>query len=554
MDSMKTDISPRYYIAETTVWLLSAILTVSRFVGLDPSQSLPLLNLNLKNPQHYLRIVAVLLIVATFYLILEWKQSSPEARRSYYAKVRAGLATLLTCASLWLSYPLIAEKTRFAGTSPAWYLGFLVIGYLLGTAVSILALASLMIRQPLEARMLQLPRIPAATRAQYKVWIPAVPVLIVMYYVLSYFAPDVIKGLGFVFVAVFFIFAIGDEFASLCLHRDENGKRIPYSRRISILKEVFDSHDYSYYLIDHGMKAIEEFDIPIKESPEAIQKAMQEKFSTKSSTGLIRFHAQTQEEVKLKFYFKDGNENNLSPENRGVKILKHQGRKGFICVILIPDEPARKSVKFEVSTSLIEMNAEEYFSTHTDAADLTLEKVFLNAVDQAVMQTMLQQSGPLLQKAVLTGQEDRVVALLKQDVDVNERAEAGWTPLLHAAAQGYPRIARLLLDAGANTDIGNLHGITPLMYSARYGNVDVCRILLEYGANPDLQDVYGWTALMVSARIGSADVAEMLIKTGAGINITDRNAMTALDFAYKYKQGKIAKMIRNANRRNQATR
>ena len=40
-----------------------------------------------------------------------------------------------------------------------------------------------------------------------------------------------------------------------------------------------------------------------------------------------------------------------------------------------------------------------------------------------------------------------------------------------------------------------------------------------------------------------------LLKAGASINIKDRNNMTALDFAHKYKQGKIAQMIRIDSKR-----
>jgi ankyrin repeat protein len=158
---------------------------------------------------------------------------------------------------------------------------------------------------------------------------------------------------------------------------------------------------------------------------------------------------------------------------------------------------------------------------------------------------MAEQSGPVLQRAVESGQEQQVREMLKQqDIDVNEQAEAGWTALLYATAGGYPRIVRLLLNAGANPDMGNVHGFTPLMYGARYKNVDVCKLLLEHGANLDLQDVYGMTALMVATCVGSGAVAGRLLKAGANTNIKDRNDMTALDIAHKLKQGKIAKIIR----------
>ena len=544
---MKLDLSARYYIAEATVWLLGAILVVSHFVGLAPFQPIPLLNVTLENNQHFSRVVAVLLVAATLYLILGWKQSSLTARGSYWAQATAGFTTLWACVSFWLCYPLIAANTSFAGISLAWYLGFVAIGFLLGMSISVLAFASLMIRTPTEARTLHLPRIPAVTRAQYKFLIPIVIILLVANYVLWHFSPEVIKGIGFFFVYVPFLLMIGEEFASLCLSQDKERKRIPYEKRIAALKKAVDTHDYSYYLIDHGNKDFEKFGIPIKASPELIQKAIQEKLSIESSSE-FRFHVQQIEEIQCEFYFKDGNKDNQLPKNRGIRVRKHQDKKGLFRVLVISEEPEKESQEIEIPTSLVETHAEKYLSNHIEDADLTFVKVLSYAINQTVIQTMIQQAGPLLQRLVEAGQEDKVEELLKQDVDVNEQAEAGWTALLYAAAQGYPRIVRLLLDAGANTDLGNALGITPLMYGARYGNIEVCRIMIEYGANPDLQDVYGMTALMISACIGNAEVAEMLLKAGASTNIKDRNTMSALDIAHKCKQGKIARMIRTANK------
>lgn len=546
---MKVDISARYYLAEGTVWLLGAILLISRFVGLAPSQPLPLLNVTLEGQQNFLRVVAALLVAATFYLYLEWEQSPSESRRSYWAKARAGVTTFFSCASLWSCYPLIAANTRFAGISPVWYLGFFAIGFRLGLFVYVLAFASLMIRTSAEARAIFLPRIPAATRAEYKAWIPVVFLLLIAYYLLCYIAPDVIIDLGFFLVAVPLLFILGKNFASLCLSQDEDGKRIPYKKRMASIKKIFDKHDYAYFLIGNRNKIEEAYRISTKASPEAIQKTIRQKCSPESSSGSNHFHVQLVEDVQFQFYFKDGNQDNKSPENLGARIQKHQGKKGLLRVHVIPDEAEIEPREIDIQTSIVEKRAEKYLATHTGDADLTVNKVFSYAINQSAIQTIIQQVGPLLYRAVEAGQEDMVKELLKQDIDVNERIETGWTALICVAAQGYPRIVRLLLDAGANPDMRNLKEITPLMFSARYGNIEVCQLLLEYGANPDLQDEYGMTALMVSTRFGYIDVAEMLLKAGASINIKDRNNMTALDFAHKYKQGKIAQMIRIDSKR-----
>jgi len=546
---MKPDISPRYYIAETTIWLFGAIIAISRFVGIAPFQSLPVLNVTLKNQQHSIRAVAVMLVAATFYLIFEWKQSPQEARNSYWAQSRASISIIVSCGSLWLSYPFIAANTRFAGISPAWYFGFCAIGFLLGLFGSTLAFCSIMVRTPAEAKAINLPRIPTATRAQYMLSLPIVSILIVAYYLLCYKAPEVIIGLAYFLVVVPFLYMIGEMFAPLCLKQDDDGHRIPYSRRIVSLKKAFDSHDYDYYLIDNGRTIAEEHDIPINESLEAIQRAMQLTFAQNESSGSMRFHVQQLEEVQFGFYFKDGNSDNHSPENRGVIVQKSHGKKTSFRVMVIPDEAEKESREIEITIKLVVEYAEKYLLEHSEIEELTFRNVFSYAINQTVIHTIKHEQEPLLQRVIFAGLADQVEELLNDDVNVNEQAANGWTALLAAAAQGYPQIVQLLLDAGANTDIGNLIGITPLMYGARYGNIEVSKVLLEYGANPNLQDKYGMTALMIATRHGFTDIVGMLLKAGANTKIKDHNAMTAIDIAYKHKQGKIAKMLRTANQR-----
>jgi cytochrome oxidase Cu insertion factor (SCO1/SenC/PrrC family) len=548
MDDNKPDLSARYYIAEASVWILGVILLVARFLGLAPSQPLPMLNVTLENPQYFSRVVAAMLSAATLYLILEWKQSSPTSHRAYLAQVRAGFTTLFSCASLWLCYSLIAANTRFADISPAWYFTFIAVGCSIGLFVSIAAFSSLMIRTQVEAKTIHLPRVPVATRAMFVKCIPVVLILLVIYYMLWYFTPDVLKCIGPLLVALAYILMFRQGVALLFFSQDEHGKYISYRKRIARFKEIHNTHDYAYVLHEYGGggAAVQKLDLTKDVAPQVIQKAMQEKFLNTQSQTPINYRVQILEETQLQFYFKDGNPKNQSLKNRGVRIHKPHGKRETLRVLFILVDPKHDKQEFTIPIDIVESYAEEYISTNPDHANEMLAKAFQYAVEQAIIRSMTEQAGPVLQRAVERGQEQQVRYLLKQDLDVNERAEAGWTALLYAAAQGYPRIVRLLLDAGANPDMGNVHGITPLMYGARYKNVDVCKLLLEHGANLDLQDVYGMTALMIATLVGSGDVAGILLKAGANTNIKDRNDMTALDIAHKHKQGKIAKMIRTA--------
>ncbi len=543
---MKLELSARYYIAEASVWLLGVTLVLARFVGLVPSQPLPLLNVTLETQQHFSQVVAALLALAALYLIFEWKQSDLKARYFFWAKARIGFTLLFVCASLWLGYPLIAVNTQFEGMSPAWCLGFLLIGFLLGEVMSLLAFASLVVRTPTESRTLRLPRIPVATRAQYVVWIPVGFLLLTAYYVLLYFSPDAIKWLGPFLVCVTFLSMVGREFASLYLSHDSEGKHIPYAKRIERLKEIHDFHDYAYLLIDCGDRFAEDLGVDVKAAPHLIQAAIQKASSVESSAEAARFKVQTLEEIQFQFYSKDGDNENQALENLGVRIRKHTGKQDYLRVRVIFDDPQRESMEIEILTKVVEKNAEAFFSTQQDVTDLTSNKFVSFAIDQAVLQTMVVQAGPLLHRAVVAGHEELVAELLKQEIDVNERVEFGWTALLYASAQGYPKIVRSLLDAGANPDIGNVHGVTPLIFGAQYGNIDVCKTLLEYGANADLQDVYGMTALITATKTDHADVVQLLLGVGANRAIKDRDGMTALDWAYKRRRGNIAKYLRTA--------
>ncbi len=554
MNDTEKELSTRYYVAEGAIWLLSAILIVSRFLGLAPDQELPFLNITPRNTQHFPAVVALLLIAAVLYMVVEWKQSSRVARDSFWQGVRITVTWLMAVASLWLSYPIIAQHTRFEGVSPAWYLGFVTIGFLLGMFASVLAFSALMIRSPQESKQLRLPRIPAATRAQFISWSPLILLLLLAYYSLLLFSPPVLTPAASALVLVPFLLMISEVWASLFLARDDNGKRIPYANRIARFKEIHDFHDYAYILIDRGEQTAKEITVHTDSTPKAIQQAMQKRYSAGQPRAPINFHVQQLEEIQLQFYPKDGNPENNDPRNCGIKVHKQRGKIERIRVLFLPDDAEYPKKEMSISSAAVEKYAEEYIRDHPDPKDANFRKVFSHAVNAAVIDAFVEETGPLLHRFVESGQEAGVAEAIKKHADVNERAEAGWTPLLYASAQGYPRIARMLLDAGANPDIGNVHGITPLMYSARYGNIEICQILLDHEAAVNLQDIYGMTALIVASRDGHPQIVNRLLGAGADPGIATREGKKAVDFAYECGHGKIAKLLKKANKGVQTTK
>ncbi|MEU5409708.1 ankyrin repeat domain-containing protein [Nocardia asteroides] len=85
--------------------------------------------------------------------------------------------------------------------------------------------------------------------------------------------------------------------------------------------------------------------------------------------------------------------------------------------------------------------------------------------------------GEVLYCAVRETDEDMVALLLRSGADPNTRTrENGWVPLHLAARYGYTDTARLLIDAGADTDALTSSGSTPLgiaIANLRYGVIDL---------------------------------------------------------------------------------
>ncbi|XP_013200249.2 uncharacterized protein LOC106142867 [Amyelois transitella] len=99
-----------------------------------------------------------------------------------------------------------------------------------------------------------------------------------------------------------------------------------------------------------------------------------------------------------------------------------------------------------------------------------------------------------LHRAARLGYTDCVAYCLeKMDADPSAKDNAGFTPLHVAAARGHVRIARLLLQYGANVSAAAQGGIRPLHEACENCHAEVIRLLLAYGADPLLGTYAGQT-------------------------------------------------------------
>ena len=123
----------------------------------------------------------------------------------------------------------------------------------------------------------------------------------------------------------------------------------------------------------------------------------------------------------------------------------------------------------------------------------------------------------LLHVAARDGRATDVATLLSLRYDVNRRTEQhGNSPLLLACLAGHAECARLLLAAGASTELVSANGTSPLHAACRdRGHPECARLLLEARAHADVADGAGVTPLLDASFCGAAGCARLLLAHGA---------------------------------------
>jgi ankyrin repeat protein len=116
--------------------------------------------------------------------------------------------------------------------------------------------------------------------------------------------------------------------------------------------------------------------------------------------------------------------------------------------------------------------------------------------------------------------------------------------LFAAAVSGDTNAARAAIEAGADVNARDGHGMTPLMLAARgerpnqsspevTDHPDVVRLLLERGAEVNATEgSEGFHALFWAVRYGHGEVVKVLIGRGADVNAKDKGGATPLTWAH----------------------
>ena len=113
----------------------------------------------------------------------------------------------------------------------------------------------------------------------------------------------------------------------------------------------------------------------------------------------------------------------------------------------------------------------------------------------------------------------------------------GYTPLHLDAQNGDSKVARDLVDRGADVRAKASNGLSPLHIAAYFGREAVVRILIESRADMNASAAKVPTPLYLAAREGRAAVANLLLDCGADANITPGSAFVPFGFTELNEKG-----------------
>ncbi len=119
--------------------------------------------------------------------------------------------------------------------------------------------------------------------------------------------------------------------------------------------------------------------------------------------------------------------------------------------------------------------------------------------------------------AAYTGHLPVVKLLVERGAKVDTQTnKSGWTPLMNASAQGFPKVAIFLIEHGADVNARSKDGgYTPLMYAARKGKKAILLLLLDHTARVNDASDDKRTALDFADTQNDKSIGVALIAHGA---------------------------------------
>lgn len=137
--------------------------------------------------------------------------------------------------------------------------------------------------------------------------------------------------------------------------------------------------------------------------------------------------------------------------------------------------------------------------------------------------------------------EATVRLLIAHGADANVPSEN--PPLRRALDSPFLRVAKLLLDAGANPNIKSKHGEPLVVIVARARHPEALQLLFNYGADINATDSSRDNPLLIAAKYGPLEMVKVLVENGANLGCVAHNGNTPLILAVMNEHQDIAEYL-----------
>ena len=130
---------------------------------------------------------------------------------------------------------------------------------------------------------------------------------------------------------------------------------------------------------------------------------------------------------------------------------------------------------------------------------------------------------PLIQ-AVNSGNVDTVRVLLNNGARMEMTDLRGFNALMYAARGGHSDILRVLLEHGSGVNVPG-QKTSPLHQASTFGHLECVQLLLKAGAEPFMRDIHGQLPIELATQTDQVDVVKCLLSCKrARANREDKNA------------------------------
>ncbi len=137
---------------------------------------------------------------------------------------------------------------------------------------------------------------------------------------------------------------------------------------------------------------------------------------------------------------------------------------------------------------------------------------------------------PLIEAIASNAPYSAIRIMVSKGAPVNGCGKNGVTPLIYASRiNGSPRLARTLIECGADPCIADNFGNTAMHLGTICCNADYLAELLKACKDPDVMNRSGLTSLMIAAERGDIEKARMLLNAGANPELRDKTGKSAFD-------------------------